>query len=463
MTSSGYPQAGDTISHFRVGRRLGGGGMGVVFEALDQNLNRQVALKVIAPELADDAEEGETFRARFTREAQAQASLDSPHVVQVYAHGEDEGRLWIASQLIPDGDLRAMLTSHGAPPMTTALELMEQIASGLTAAHEAGLVHRDIKPANVLLRRTGAGFQAYLADFGIARQVDAEATRTSSSATVGTPSYMAPELHTGGTPGVASDVYSLGCLLWACLSGRAPYAGTSDFEIVMAHRDQPIPQLPDQPPPNADVNALLRTTLAKDPADRPSSAAQVRDELARLGRAAERAAAPPSAPPAPPVAERPAAVPVAEGIAPQDPARRRGGLAVALGGIVVVLLAAAALGWVLTRDDDDDPGATPASATSTPPSTPSTPSGSAGPAGTYSPQQVETATAAMAAAFATQQSLTEEQARCIAEQTIEQVGLDRLVEIGMFDDALAFSDVDLEAYPEVKSALSQAVLTCAAA
>jgi hypothetical protein len=476
VTSSGYPGTGETISHFRIGRRLGGGGMGVVFEALDTTLNRQVALKVIAAEIAEDA----AFRTRFTREAQVQASLDSPHVVQVYAHGEDGGRLWIASQLVPDGDLRAMLTAHGAPPLTLALDLMEQVSAGLAAAHAAGLVHRDIKPANVMLRRTGAGFQAYLADFGIARQVDAEHTRTSSGATVGTPRYMAPELHTGGKPGVASDVYSLGCLLWACLSGAAPYAGTSDFEIVTAHREQPIPQLPDRPPPNAEVNALLRSTLAKDPADRPASAALVRDELSRLRSAAERAAAPVSAPPAPPLAEAPAAVPVAEGIAAPGRTRHGGGLAVVVGGIAVVLVVAAVLGWSLTRDDGDDAGAGPDTSTSAAPSTPAAPSTSASPpsstgsgtpsgtpsgspASTYAPEQVETATAAMATAFATQQALSETQARCIAEQAIAQAGLERLVAIGMFDDALAFTDVDLADYPDVKAALSQAVLTCAAA
>jgi serine/threonine-protein kinase len=216
--TSGYPREGETIGHYRVGPRLGGGGMGVVFEAMDQNLDRPVALKVIAPELAEDAE----FRARFTREAQAQASLDSRHVVHVYAHGEDAGRLWIATQLVPDGDLRTMLSSYGAPPASVAVDLITQVADGLADAHAAGLVHRDIKPANVLLRRRAdGGYTAYLADFGIARQVDGEHTRT-SHATVGTPSYMAPELHTGGRPGVASDVYSLGCLLWATLTGQAP-------------------------------------------------------------------------------------------------------------------------------------------------------------------------------------------------------------------------------------------------
>ncbi len=465
MTSSGYPQTGETISHFRVGRRLGGGGMGVVFEALDVNLNRQVALKVIIPELADDPVSGESFRTRFTREAQAQASLDSPHVVQVYAHGEDAGRLWIATQLIPDGDLRAMLTTHGAAPLTTALDLMEQVASGLAAAHEAGLVHRDIKPANVLLRRSGTGFQAYLADFGIARQVDAEPTRTASSATVGTPSYMAPELHTGGTPGVSSDIYSLGCLLWACLSGRAPYAGTSDFEIVTAHREQPIPQLPDQPPPNDEVNALLRSAMAKEPAGRPASAALVRDELARLRRAAERGAAPPSAPPPPPVTEPPAVVPVAAGISTESsrPARSP---ALAVGGIVVVLLVAAVLGWWLTRDNDADPDragsdtTSQSTASSSPATTePSTPSGS----GTYSPEQVETATNAMATAFVSQQGVSEELAHCLAAATIQEIGLERLVEIGMFDDTLAFTDVDLADHPDVKAALSAAALACATA
>ena len=235
--SDGDLREGETIAHYTVGRRLGGGGMGVVHEAMDESLERKVALKVIAPALAQDPD----FRARFTREAQAQASLDSPHVVHVYGHGEDQGRLWLASQVVPDGDLRTMLDEYGAPPRATAIDVMRQVAAGLATAHLAGLVHRDIKPGNVLLRRRdGGGFQAYLADFGIARRVDGEATRTGTGATVGTPRYMAPELHTGD-PGVASDLYSLGCLLWAALNRAAPYAGTTDFEIVTAHREQPVP------------------------------------------------------------------------------------------------------------------------------------------------------------------------------------------------------------------------------
>ena len=405
--------------------------MGVVFEARDENLERPVALKVIAPELAEDAE----FRARFTREAQAQALLDSRHVVQVYAHGEDEGRLWIATQLVPDGDLRSMLSSYGAPSVPVAIDLIEQVADGLADAHAAGLVHRDIKPANVLLRRRAdGGLTAYLADFGIARRVEGEATRT-SHATVGTPSYMAPELHTGGEPGVASDVYSLGCLLWATLTGRAPYVGTSDFEIVTAHREQAIPQLPDDSPLAASLNEVLRSTLAKNPADRPASAAAVRDWL----RSLRGPVAPTGSPP------------------------RRPGRVLAVVLVAVLVVAAVGVVYAVTSGDDDpdaspDPPGSTSSAAESPTPTP-TDSSPAAPAGS----DMEKAVASMAAAFAGQLGITPDQAQCVARSTIEAVGLQHLVDIGLFDEAMTFHDLDLGPYPEVKNALTSASLTCAAA
>ncbi len=429
-----YPRQGELIGHYRVGRRLGGGGMGVVFEARDENLERPVALKVISPELAEDAE----FRARFTREAQAQAMLDSRHVVQVYAHGEDNGRLWIATQLVPDGDLRSMLSSYGAASVPMAIDLIEQVADGLADAHAAGLVHRDIKPANVLLRRRDDGtYTAYLADFGIARRVGGEATRTSRS-TVGTPSYMAPELHTGGEPGVASDVYSLGCLLWATLTGRAPYVGTSDFEIVTAHREQPIPQLPDDSPLVASLNEVLRATLAKNPAHRPPSAAAVRDRLRSLRG------------PVAPTASR--------------PPRRRRMLAVVL--VAAVVVAALAVAYAVTRGDDEpnaspDPEESTSSTVDTPATTPAptpTTSSSSAPAGS----DMEKAVESMAEAFAEGLGLSPDNARCVARETIEAVGLQHLVEIGLFDDDMTFHDRDLAPYPEVTNALTAASLTCAA-
>jgi len=158
------PEPPDQLGPYRILRRLGQGGMGTVYDARDIALERHVALKLIAPGLADDPE----FRARFVREARAQASVDSPHVVQVFAHGELQGQLYLATQLVPDGDLGRHLRQHGPLPAARALELVAQVADGLAEAHRVGLMHCDIKPTNVLLRHRGTGTVAYLADFGIA-------------------------------------------------------------------------------------------------------------------------------------------------------------------------------------------------------------------------------------------------------------------------------------------------------
>ena len=292
----------ERIGPYLIDSRLGVGGMGVVYAAHDEALDRPVALKVISPQLADDEE----FRARFVREARAMASLDSPHVVQVYAHGETDGQLWIATQLVPDGDLGTMLRRSGAPTPAMAVELIAQVASGLADAHAAGLVHRDIKPANVLLRRTGStypsSYTAYLADFGIARRAGGDHTGLTQGV-VGTPSYMAPELHTGGEAGVASDIYSLGCLLWSTLVGHAPFAGTSDYQVVSAHLEQPVPQLAGETTEIREINRILRTAMAKEPGARHRDAAALRDDLRTVQRlvgeeptvARAAAAAPPSA------------------------------------------------------------------------------------------------------------------------------------------------------------------------
>lgn len=208
--------------------------MGAVYDALDTVLGRHVALKVIVPELADDPD----FRARFVREARAQASLDSPHVVPVFAHGEIDGRLYLVSRLVPDGDLGAALRAHGPLPPGEAADLVAQVADGLAEAHRVGLVHRDIKPANVLLRRRGTHTVAYLADFGIAGRAG-EADR-----------------------GVAGDLEALGRLLGACLTGRAPYDGGSVG---------PLPRR---------LARVLRAALAGD----CPSAAALRDELRRSVR-----------------------------------------------------------------------------------------------------------------------------------------------------------------------------------
>ncbi|MCX6398343.1 MAG: serine/threonine-protein kinase [Propionibacteriales bacterium] len=271
---SGDPAPGSRIGRFRILEQLGQGGMGVVYRAMEENLGREVALKVIAPLFAHDPE----FRERFTREARSQASLESAHVVAVYAHGEEDGYLYIASQLIPGGDLGHLIRTEGIPSLVDALEIIEQVTSGLSDAHDAGLVHRDIKPGNVLVRRRPGSVRAYLADFGIARQMNADATRFSSS-TVGTPSYMAPELHGGAKASASTDIYALGCLLWVALTGTPPFQGTSEYQLIAAHVKSPVPQLAGTSPMLNATNRILRTAMAKDSSERYQSAAEMSADL----------------------------------------------------------------------------------------------------------------------------------------------------------------------------------------
>ena len=455
-THAGYPEPGELIGPYRVGQRLGMGGMGIVFEALDTQLNRQVALKIISPHLADD----EAFRARFTREAQAQASLDSPNVVHVYAHGEVEGRLYIATQLVPDGDLGQMIQRRGAPGVGIAVDIIAQIASGLADAHAAGLVHRDIKPANVLLRIGTDNVRAYLADFGIARQVNADSNLTTAGVTVGTPTYMAPELHTGGRPGPESDVYSLGCLLWAAVSGHAPYTGTSDYQIVNAHFSSPIPQLPETGQMAAAVNRVLRISMAKQPGDRYRDAGAMRDDLWAALRMPEGAAA-----------TRPGPVSFAAP-APASGGRRTG-LIVALVVLVVLAVAGAGVAYAVTRDDDGEPSSDPSSEAPTSESTTGSPTESDTESPTTEPPSTEDYTpqpgdddkaiVALTAALDGQEGVDPGTAGCVAETLVDELGVPRLIEAGMLT-----SDLEVNTDPmsgglpsDVQTAVFTAAFDCA--
>ncbi|WP_067432401.1 serine/threonine-protein kinase [Nocardioides jensenii] len=268
---------GSLLGEFRIERTLGHGGMGVVFEATQVSLDRTVALKVMSTRHADDP----VMRARFVREARAQAGLQSPHVVPVIGHGEQDGLLWTATQFIDGGDLAAALRAHGTPDRALALDLVVQVASGVADAHAAGLVHRDIKPANILLGRRTSRLHAWIADFGIARTPHSELTETSGM--LGTASYMAPELHHGVEASTASDVYALGCLLWALLVGEAPYSwSTGDYQLMTAHITAPVPELDGDDPQVAALNRVLLRAMAKDPAERFASAAQLRDAVRSL-------------------------------------------------------------------------------------------------------------------------------------------------------------------------------------
>ncbi|HET9422415.1 MAG TPA: serine/threonine-protein kinase [Nocardioides sp.] len=455
-THAGYPEPGELIGTYRVGQRLGMGGMGIVFEALDTQLNRQVALKIISPHLADD----QAFRARFTREAQAQASLDSPHVVHVYAHGEVDGRLYIATQLVPDGDLGQMIQRRGAPALGIAVDLIAQIASGLADAHAAGLVHRDIKPANVLLRIGTDSVRAYLADFGIARQVNVDSNLTTAGVTVGTPTYMAPELHTGGQSGPASDVYSLGCLLWAAVSGHAPYTGTSDYEIVNAHFSSPIPQLPETSQMAAAVNRVLRISMAKQPGDRYRDAGGMRDDLYAALRMPEGAAATVSGPMG------------FAGAAPSSGGRRTGPI-VALVAVVVLAVAGAGVAYAVTRDDDGTPSADPSSESSTSESPTESPtetdtgSPTTEPPVTeeYTPQpgDDDKAVVVLTDALQGQEGVDPGTAGCVAEKLVEELGVERMVEAGMLTADLEINNDPMSGGlpADVQTAVFSAAFDCA--
>lgn len=243
---------GDRLGPYRLVRRLGAGGMGSVHEAVEEALGRSVAVKVIAPALAD----APAFRSRFTAEARALAALDSPHVVQVHAYGEVDGVLYLATQLVPDGDLARVVRDHGPLPRRVALDVVAQVADGLAEAHRVGLLHRDIKAANVLLRDRGDGWRAYLADFGLARPPGGPGDGA------GTPAYLAPEVAAGGPSTVAADVYAMGCLLRLALTGRP------DGRPRVGH----------------DVDRILERTLAGDPGARYADALTLRDDLRAAGR-----------------------------------------------------------------------------------------------------------------------------------------------------------------------------------
>lgn len=262
----GFPAIGDRVGPYRVDAEIGRGGMGIVYRATQLALNRPVALKILDPRFAVDA----SFGARFSREATILASLDSPHVIQVFDHGASDERLWLAMQYVAGGDLGQLISRTGPLPPTTALQIYGQVLGALSDAHARGIVHRDVKPSNVLLRLDAGDPFAYLCDFGIAQTPESGLTQPGLVA--GSWAFMSPERHAGRAATPQSDLYSAACVLWAMLTSRNLYSGT-DVQIAMSHLNAPVPQLPGEDPLIVALNRLLWANLAKNPADRPDSAA----------------------------------------------------------------------------------------------------------------------------------------------------------------------------------------------
>ncbi|MDO7868405.1 serine/threonine-protein kinase [Nocardioides jiangxiensis] len=338
------PVVGETFGRYRLLELLGEGGMGVVHVAHDEQLNRKVALKLVLPRHAADPE----FRSRFAREAEAQARLESSHVVRVYDYGEHDGVLFLCTQYVEGGDLAAQVAAAGPLAPALAVDLTQQVLSGLEEAHQAGVVHRDVKPANVLLRRRGEGVQAYLCDFGIATMAGQGLTRTGQ--VIGSLPWMAPERHYGTEPGEVGDVYSAGCVLWFALTGSAPYVG-SDGEVMMGHIEGPVPQLPGRSAFVRRANAVLVKALAKHPQDRYPSAAAMAADLRGLAAIAPGAIRLADATVIRPVATTPATAP--RTVPRRAAVLRRHWLLPAVA--TVSLLAAVAGGLAVRSFVEDDP------------------------------------------------------------------------------------------------------------
>ncbi|HEY6678020.1 MAG TPA: protein kinase [Actinomycetota bacterium] len=251
---------------YRLVRMIGSGGMGTVWEAEDETLGRPVAVKVLSESLAA----GEHAVRRFEREAQAAARLSGPYIAAVYDFGRSDGRPYIVMELVPGETLADRLAREGPLPPLEASRIATRVAEALEEAHRAGIVHRDVKPGNVMLTPAG---DVKVMDFGIAAAAWAERV-TTSGLVLGTPSYLAPEQAKSEKTTPASDVYALGAMLYEMVAGRPPFVAESPVALALAHiREDPRPldQVADGVPPN--VASASMAALAKDPAERPPSAA----------------------------------------------------------------------------------------------------------------------------------------------------------------------------------------------
>jgi len=272
---------GSQLAGYRLEGEVGRGGMGVVYRATELALDRPVALKLIAPALAEDP----VFRARFERECRMAAAIDHPHAVQVFHAGEEDRVLYVTMRFIDGTDLRAILREENRIEPERAVRFAGHVAGALDAAHRRGLVHRDVKPGNVLVALRDEEEQAFLADFGLSKERAAASDLTGTGLAIGTADYIAPEQAQGRDVDGRADTYALACVLYQCLAGAVPYENDSDLEKVWAHVHEPPPDLldvrPDLPP---ELGRVLAAAMAKDPGERPVTSGQfARAALAAVG------------------------------------------------------------------------------------------------------------------------------------------------------------------------------------
>ncbi len=257
---------GARISGYLLEEQIGRGGMAVVFRARDERLNRLVALKILAPVLAED----DAFRQRFILESQAAAAVDDPNIIPVYEAGEADGALFIATRLVRGGDLRTLVAQHGPLSPVRAEWILSAVASALDAAHASGLIHRDVKPANMLLEtRSGRPDHVYLTDFGVSKAALDASGLTGTGQFIGTVDYAAPEQIQGWHVDGRTDQYALGCSAFELLCGRPPFFGRQLVAAMYAQVSEPPPaasSLRQRLP--GEVDDVLARVLAKAPEDR---------------------------------------------------------------------------------------------------------------------------------------------------------------------------------------------------
>jgi beta-lactam-binding protein with PASTA domain/tRNA A-37 threonylcarbamoyl transferase component Bud32 len=254
---------------------LGQGGMAKVFRGTDQVLGRTVAIKVLSPQFTDDAQ----FVTRFRREAQAAASLNHPNIVGVFDTGSQGDVHYIVMEYVEGRTLRDVIRADGPLLPERVAEIGDAVAKALQTAHEAGMVHRDIKPGNIMLTSDG---EVKVMDFGIARTSTGD-TLTQTAAVLGTASYLSPEQAQGQTVDARSDLYSLGCVLYEMSTGRPPFSGDSPVAIAYKHvRDDPVAPSRINPDVPTDLEAVILKSMAKNPANRYQTAAELRQDLGRL-------------------------------------------------------------------------------------------------------------------------------------------------------------------------------------
>ena len=274
---------GREIAGFRIESEIGRGGMGVVYLAHQTYPERKVALKLLSPDFASDP----AFRDRFVHESNAAASTEHPNIVPVYGAGEADGQLYLAMRFIEGTDLGSLLEREGALSPERAARICAEIADALEAAHDRGLIHRDVKPGNILL---DSRERAYLTDFGLIRRTKLHTDITKTGQFMGTVDYCAPEQIKGGEIDGRADVYSLGCVLFECLTGAPPFRKDTEVATIYAHLEEDVPKASSKHP---GISPLLSSIVTKAMAKRPGDRFATAGEMAEALRGHTSAKAPP--------------------------------------------------------------------------------------------------------------------------------------------------------------------------